>query len=122
MCHHVDSRAIITNLCRFGENARRAEWKLKFNTPHCLFADKEDSSHTIGVEFGSKIVNVGGSVVKLQIWDTAGECVCGFASCNEAILINHLFFHFVANFDGCRSHAIFVQDKTVSDQVQLISK
>lgn len=34
---------------------------------------KEDSSHTIGVEFGSRIVNVGGSVVKLQIWDTAGQ-------------------------------------------------
>lgn len=39
-----------------------------------IFIDKEDSSHTIGVEFGSKIVNVGGSVVKLQIWDTAGKC------------------------------------------------
>lgn len=38
-----------------------------------LISDKEDSSHTIGVEFGSRIVNVGGSVVKLQIWDTAGQ-------------------------------------------------
>lgn len=38
-----------------------------------FIADKEDSSHTIGVEFGSRIVNVGGSVVKLQIWDTAGQ-------------------------------------------------
>ena len=34
---------------------------------------KQDSSHTIGVEFGSKIVNVGGKSVKLQIWDTAGQ-------------------------------------------------
>ncbi|TRY63306.1 hypothetical protein TCAL_09018 [Tigriopus californicus] len=44
---------------------------------------KEDSSHTIGVEFGSKIVPVGGKTVKLQvrslfrslflIWDTAGQ-------------------------------------------------
>ncbi|CAG0888235.1 unnamed protein product [Darwinula stevensoni] len=34
---------------------------------------KQDSSHTIGVEFGSKIVNVGGKAVKLQIWDTAGQ-------------------------------------------------
>lgn len=33
---------------------------------------KPDSSHTIGVEFGSQIVNVGGKAVKLQIWDTAG--------------------------------------------------
>lgn len=34
---------------------------------------KEDSSHTIGVEFGSKIIPVGGKTVKLQIWDTAGQ-------------------------------------------------
>ena len=53
---------------------------------------KEDSSHTIGVEFGSKIVPVGGRTVKLQVtynsfisnmhhisriamqvWDTAGQ-------------------------------------------------
>lgn len=33
---------------------------------------KEGSSHTIGVEFGSKIINVGGKSIKLQIWDTAG--------------------------------------------------
>eukprot|EP00730_Choanoeca_flexa_P017694 TRINITY_DN8553_c0_g1_i3.p1 TRINITY_DN8553_c0_g1~~TRINITY_DN8553_c0_g1_i3.p1 ORF type:complete len:230 (+),score=44.88 TRINITY_DN8553_c0_g1_i3:63-692(+) len=34
---------------------------------------KSESSHTIGVEFGSKIVNCGGKTVKLQIWDTAGQ-------------------------------------------------
>lgn len=34
---------------------------------------KNDSSHTIGVEFGSKIINVAGKSVKLQIWDTAGQ-------------------------------------------------
>ena len=34
---------------------------------------KDDSSHTIGVEFGSKILPVGGKTVKLQIWDTAGQ-------------------------------------------------
>jgi Ras-related protein Rab-4B len=34
---------------------------------------KKSSSHTIGVEFGSKILNVGGKEVKLQIWDTAGQ-------------------------------------------------
>jgi hypothetical protein len=28
---------------------------------------KQDSNHTIGVEFGSKVVNVGGKSVKLQI-------------------------------------------------------
>jgi len=34
---------------------------------------KGESSHTIGVEFGSKIVAIGGRSVKLQIWDTAGQ-------------------------------------------------
>jgi len=34
---------------------------------------KKGSSHTIGVEFGSKIIHVGGRNVKLQIWDTAGQ-------------------------------------------------
>ena len=31
------------------------------------------SSHTVGVEFGSKTVTVSGRKVKLQIWDTAGQ-------------------------------------------------
>ncbi|OII77190.1 hypothetical protein cand_021720 [Cryptosporidium andersoni] len=34
---------------------------------------KKGSSHTIGVEFGSKIITTGGKRVKLQIWDTAGQ-------------------------------------------------
>lgn len=34
---------------------------------------KDDSQHTIGVEFGSRIVNVGKKSVKLQMWDTAGQ-------------------------------------------------
>lgn len=37
------------------------------------FTVKEDRCHTIGVEFGSKIVNIGGKSTKLQIWDTAGQ-------------------------------------------------
>ena len=36
-------------------------------------AVKQDSNHTIGVEFGSKVVSVAGKAVKLQIWDTAGQ-------------------------------------------------
>lgn len=39
----------------------------------CVVTVKEDSSHTIGVEFGSKVVPVSGKQVKLQIWDTAGQ-------------------------------------------------
>lgn len=34
---------------------------------------KQDSSHTIGVEFGSRVISVGDKLVKLQIWDTAGQ-------------------------------------------------
>ncbi|VDK55083.1 unnamed protein product [Anisakis simplex] len=34
---------------------------------------KADSTHTIGVEFGSRMVVLGGKKVKLQIWDTAGQ-------------------------------------------------
>ena len=30
-------------------------------------------THTIGVEFGSRRIEVGGQSVKLQIWDTAGQ-------------------------------------------------
>ncbi|VDN96664.1 unnamed protein product [Rodentolepis nana] len=29
--------------------------------------------HTIGAEFGSRIINVDGTQVKIQIWDTAGQ-------------------------------------------------
>lgn len=33
----------------------------------------ESSTHTIGVEFGSRVLSVGGKDLKLQIWDTAGQ-------------------------------------------------
>lgn len=39
----------------------------------CLFLVKDESNHTIGVEFGSKIISVVSKMVKLQIWDTAGQ-------------------------------------------------
>ena len=32
-----------------------------------------DCPHTIGVEFGTRIIEVCGQKIKLQIWDTAGE-------------------------------------------------
>jgi GTPase SAR1 family protein len=36
-----------------------------------IFADR--GGVLLGVEFGSKIIPVGGRTVKLQIWDTAGQ-------------------------------------------------
>ena|SRR3990167_6000155 len=32
-----------------------------------------DSPHTIGVEFGTRIIELGAKKIKLQIWDTAGQ-------------------------------------------------
>ncbi|KAM7537044.1 hypothetical protein Aperf_G00000070948 [Anoplocephala perfoliata] len=33
----------------------------------------QNIQHTIGAEFGSRIINVDGTHVKIQIWDTAGQ-------------------------------------------------
>ena len=33
------------------------------------------AKHTIGVEFGSRVITLGGKTIKLQIWDTAGTCL-----------------------------------------------
>lgn len=32
-----------------------------------------DCPHTIGVEFGTRIIECSGQKIKLQIWDTAGQ-------------------------------------------------
>lgn len=37
------------------------------------FRKSTQANHTIGVEFGSKLITVRGKQVKLQIWDTAGQ-------------------------------------------------
>jgi GTPase SAR1 family protein len=42
--------------------------KFTFSRPIANCEVKKESTHTIGVEFGSKIVEVGGQFVKLQIW------------------------------------------------------
>ncbi|KAF8312410.1 ras-domain-containing protein [Cantharellus anzutake] len=34
---------------------------------------REQSAHTIGVEFASRIVKIGDRRIKLQLWDTAGQ-------------------------------------------------
>ncbi|KAG5470445.1 hypothetical protein LSCM1_01689 [Leishmania martiniquensis] len=33
----------------------------------------EEQTQTIGIEYGAKIIDLGGAKVKLQIWDTAGQ-------------------------------------------------
>jgi small GTP-binding protein len=38
-----------------------------------VFAVMADCPHTIGVEFGTRIIEVSGQKIKLQIWDTAGQ-------------------------------------------------
>ncbi len=39
----------------------------------CVCLVMADCPHTIGVEFGTRIVEVSGQKIKLQIWDTAGQ-------------------------------------------------
>ncbi|KRX89124.1 Ras-related protein Rab-4B [Trichinella pseudospiralis] len=34
---------------------------------------KQDTAHTIGIEFGSKVVKIQDRSIKLQVWDTAGQ-------------------------------------------------
>ena len=38
----------------------------------CMIVVMADCPHTIGVEFGTRIIEVSGQKIKLQIWDTAG--------------------------------------------------
>jgi len=53
---------------------------------------KKDSTHTIGVEFGAKVVEIGGKNIKLQIWDTAGQE--RFVSSSSHFLVDHLKEYF----------------------------
>lgn len=49
-------------------------WSIRLNIFWCfLFIVMADCPHTIGVEFGTRIIEVSGQKIKLQIWDTAGQ-------------------------------------------------
>ncbi len=38
-----------------------------------FFVVKNESTHTIGAEFGSKVLSIGSKNIKLQIWDVCVE-------------------------------------------------
>jgi len=70
----------------FPQNGNQFDFLFKFiviGDPSCgkscllnrFIKDKweENSIQTLGVEFGSKTIEIGDRVIKLQIWDTAGQ-------------------------------------------------
>lgn len=97
-----------------------------------MFAVKDNSSHTIGVEFGSKIVKVGGKSVKLQIWDTAGQERFRWVSltllkCEKVELVQHVVFNIFLGRSVTRSYyrgaagALLVYDITSRDSFNALS-
>ena len=59
------------------------------------FGNQAESTATIGVEFGTRIVSVGNRKLKIQAWDTAGQEV---DSCFDICI--HPFFLFIYLFLG----------------------
>lgn len=54
-----------------------------------IFSVKKES-HTIGVEFGSKIIDLGGKLIKLQVWRCLITCIIF----SRAIMIFYLSYSF----------------------------
>ena len=48
-------------------------YSAKLSVHHLNVVVMADCPHTIGVEFGTRIIEVSGQKIKLQIWDTAGQ-------------------------------------------------
>ncbi|VDP92214.1 unnamed protein product [Echinostoma caproni] len=44
---------------------------------------------TIGVEFGARMINIGGKQIKLQIWDTVSKCFCFSSAYHSSLLYEH---------------------------------
>nr|CAD7266891.1 unnamed protein product [Timema shepardi] len=55
------------------ESAPKPPPPLKDHTCISQLPVMADCPHTIGVEFGTRIIEVSGQKIKLQIWDTAGQ-------------------------------------------------
>lgn len=65
----------------------------------------EDQPHTIGVEFGTRVVEINGKHIKLQIWDTAGQV--------SSTAIHPFFFFFFLNLDiqpATEAAAVYITD------------
>ena len=64
-----------------------------------------DCPHTIGVEFGTRIVEVSGQKIKLQIWDTAGQerfrSVTCFLNVHAALHVCALIIHYLFIVSVC---------------------
>ena len=74
---------------------------------------KEDSSHTIGVEFGSKIVPVGGKTVKLQVKCSDYDPMLGL---QQKLLLqqkfyNQFFLNLVSDMGHSRPRAVQISNK-----------
>jgi len=59
-----ERRLVVTRACSLTQ--------LAFDCAVCASV-LPDCPHTIGVEFGTRIIEVAGQKIKLQIWDTAGQ-------------------------------------------------
>ena len=61
-------------LHQFTEKKCKELFNQVFSISHDLLLPvMADCPHTIGVEFGTRIIEVSGQKIKLQIWDTAGQ-------------------------------------------------
>ncbi|KRY28829.1 Ras-related protein Rab-4B [Trichinella spiralis] len=62
------SPVYFTNFWKINETKLVISLRLHFQVQF-----KQDTAHTIGIEFGSKVVKIQDRSIKLQVWDTAGQ-------------------------------------------------
>ena len=74
--HNIIQSWLIVHIRKFDFSAKKIDETFMFFTE---FFFRCCSYYRIGVEFGTRIIEVGGQKIKLQIWDTAGQvlfCCC----------------------------------------------
>ncbi|KRY11023.1 Ras-related protein Rab-4B [Trichinella patagoniensis] len=69
------SPVYFTNFWKINETKLVISLRLHFQVQCRVFVYfiKQDTAHTIGIEFGSKVVKIQDRSIKLQVWDTAGQ-------------------------------------------------